>query len=41
MSFTVIGMFILKKANDFQEDNFYNGLSKSNLRDAHEGDIKI
>ena len=40
MSFTVIGMFYLKKANDFQEENFYNGLSKSILRDAHEGDNK-
>ena len=40
MSFTVIGMFYLKKANDFQEENFYNGLSKSILRDAHEGENK-
>ena len=40
MSFTVVGMFYLKKANDFQEENFYNGLSKSILRDAHEGDNK-
>ena len=40
MSFTVVGMFYLKKANDFQEENFYNGLSKSILRDAHEGENK-